>query len=79
VLSSAVSLLRRSAVALGLVPRTMTGKAWLKRIFYGRLEPVPARLDSNRFPPPSLEDLRSDTDVSRYRVLYAAARKCTSR
>ena len=34
--ASAISLVRRVAVALNLIPRTMRGKALLKRIFYGR-------------------------------------------
>ncbi len=88
--SSAIGGLRRAAVALNLVPRTMRGKALLKRLFYGRLNPVPARIElqpsPNRdregagSPSPqntlhSLAALDASTDLTRYRVLYAAARK----
>lgn len=72
--SRAIGLIRRAAVACGLVPRTMAGKRFLKRIFYGRLEPIPARLDPRRFslsPPSPLPS----GGLSRFRVLYAAARK----
>jgi SAM-dependent methyltransferase len=70
-----VGAIRRAAVGLHLVPRTMSGKALLKRLFYGRLQRVPARLSSN---PGSLETLTPvlpETDLKRYRVLYASARK----
>ncbi len=40
-----VSALRRAAIALDLIPRTMTGKAWLKRLFLGPLVPVPAEVE----------------------------------
>lgn len=40
-----VSLIRRTAVALNLIPGSMKGKQWLKRIFYGNLTPLPTELD----------------------------------
>lgn len=42
--ASIVSIVKRFAVALGLVPRTMAGKRLLKRIFFGRLVAAPARV-----------------------------------
>ncbi|MES2376115.1 MAG: class I SAM-dependent methyltransferase [Bacteroidota bacterium] len=36
-----ISFVRRSAVALGLIPKTMKGKELLKRFFYGKLTPIP--------------------------------------
>jgi hypothetical protein len=39
-----VSVIKRIAVALHLVPKTMRGKALLKRLFFGRLEVAPAEL-----------------------------------
>jgi hypothetical protein len=69
------SVIRRVAVALNLIPRTMRGKALLKRIFYGRLKAVP-RLVGASIRPPALEDLDT-AESSRYRVLYATAKKNT--
>ena len=69
---SAVGAVRRAAVALGLVPRSMQGKAVLKRIFYGPLENIPARLHPAR--PAPLHDL-DPADPGRCRVLYATAQK----
>ena len=36
-----VSFVRQSAVKLGLIPKTMKSKELLKRIFYGKLTPIP--------------------------------------
>jgi len=69
----ALGLVRRTAVALNLIPRTMRGKALLKRIFYGRLKAVPP-LTGASSAPPMLEEL--DTAGSHHhRVLYATAQK----
>lgn len=70
-----IGLVRRAAVALRLVPRTMRGKALLKRIFYGRLRPVPMRLAADSGRPPTLEELDGAGSLRRHRVLYATARK----
>jgi SAM-dependent methyltransferase len=69
-----VDAVRRAAVALRLIPRTMAGKAFLKRLFYGTLQAIPAELEPARgnsgpfVPVPG-------ADLNRYRVLYAEARK----
>jgi SAM-dependent methyltransferase len=71
------TVIRRAAVALNLIPRTMRGKALLKRIFYGRLKVVPPQVsDSNM--PPVLEDL-DNAGSSRYRVLYATGHKTANK
>jgi SAM-dependent methyltransferase len=71
--TSVVGIVRRAAVALNLIPHTMRGKAWLKRIFYGRLKAVPSVAGASSLPP-ELEEL--DAARSRHhRVLYATAQK----
>jgi SAM-dependent methyltransferase len=72
---SAIALLRRAAVALNLIPHTMRGKALLKRIFYGRLQPVPSRLAAGSASPASALDEIDAAGSRRHRVLYATARK----
>jgi len=63
-------------VALNLVPRTMRGKALLKRMFYGPLNPLPERLAESSGMAPALEELDSTSStLSSYRVLYAQATK----
>ena len=69
-------MVRRVAIALELIPRTMRGKAWLKRIFYGRLQPVPLQLAAVSVRGPVLKLLDDgDPARSRYRVLYVTAYK----
>ena len=77
-----VSLIRRTAVAFHLVPGSMKGKAWLKRLFYGSLIPLPAELAptaSNGLQESPVDQgvlvpLSGDTHASRYTVLYAIGR-----
>lgn len=71
--AAAIGWVRRAAVGLNLVPRTMQGKALLKRIFYGSLRGVPSRLGASS-QRPRLEELDA-AGSRRYRVLYATARK----
>jgi ubiquinone/menaquinone biosynthesis C-methylase UbiE len=68
-----IRAIRKLAVTLDLVPRTMRGKALLKRMFYGELQPIPGRLDLREFPLPRFEEINAATDLSRFRVLYAEA------
>lgn len=42
---AAAASLKRLAVRLGLVPKTMRGKEWLKRMFMGKLLRIPSRLN----------------------------------
>lgn len=69
-----VSGVKRAAVALHIVPRTMKGKEVLKRIFFGKLVPLPAEviegiMDYN--PPASIPP---DVPDTKDKVLYAVAR-----
>jgi len=75
-MTAGIRLIRRAAVALGLVPRTMQGKALLKRIFYGQLEAVPLHAGASSTPP-RLEEL-GPFNSRRHRVLYATAQKSVS-
>jgi SAM-dependent methyltransferase len=67
-----VSAIRRAAVALGLVPKTMKGKALLKRIFYGNLTELGPEIDVSR--PLSEIVPVSSGRVTGYKVLYAVGR-----
>jgi SAM-dependent methyltransferase len=72
-----VAAARRAAVALGLIPRTMKGKEWLKRLFLGPLVPVPAEVDETlalwELPVPIAADA-----PPRCRMLLAVARVMAS-
>ena len=73
----AIGIVRRAAVALNLIPRTMRGKSLLKRIFYGRLKAVPPLVGDSSLCP-RLEEL--DPAGSRHhRVLYATGHKTANK
>src|SRR5262249_14924117 len=73
--SAVLSAVKRAAVKLGLIPKTMTGKQLLKRIFFGRLAPIPKEVVDGMAPyaaPTPFPDGRA----ADYTVLYAL---CESR
>ena len=74
-LSRAVRLVRRAAVSLHLIPKTMKGKEWLKRFFYGRLAPIPRELTPGIAPIEPLVRVGEAGDLTKYRMIYAVARK----
>ena len=56
----------------------MRAKRLLKRLFYGRLIPLPPELDSGRLTMPLLEPIGYDERAS-YTVLYAVGTKVHTR
>ena len=71
----AVSAIRRVAVALRLIPRTMKGKEFFKRIFLGRLVPTPAEIEPGAARVVSLEPLDASGPCGSHRVIYAIGRR----
>ncbi len=69
-----VSMLKQTAVALHLIPKTMKGKEMLKRIFFGKLSPLPPEVEEGmaEYAPPM--PIFSDSSEGDYKVLYAVAR-----
>jgi SAM-dependent methyltransferase len=72
-LSRIVSLIRQIAARLHLIPKTMKGKEWLKRLFYGRLEPIPAELTDDLSPPAPLDRIAPSATTANYRFYYTVA------
>jgi len=71
-----ISLIKRTAVSMHLMPKTMEGKEFLKRLFYGRLVPLPAEVDDSMgeyHPPVPIEC--SSSPVTQYKVIYAICRQ----
>jgi len=66
-----VAFLKKIAVKFHLIPKTMHGKEFLKRIFFGKLLPMPYEIDDNmvEYIAPML--LSSDFSCYNYKVLYA--------
>jgi SAM-dependent methyltransferase len=75
-ISLVVSLLKRTAVALRLIPKTMKGKQILKRFFLGRLTPLPAELtDSPNVTPETVTAIPQGQPANRFKVIYAVGTK----
>lgn len=68
-----ISTIRRIAVALGLIPKTMKGKEILKRIFFGKLLAIPREIEDRmvKYHPPV--PISCDSPSPQYRVLFAVA------
>jgi SAM-dependent methyltransferase len=62
-----------AAVKLDLMPRTMAGKKWLKRVVFGRLSPMPAEVDPVSMQYTGPAPLAPGRPDRRYKVIYAAA------
>lgn len=71
------ALVKRLAVRLRLMPRTMRGKAWLKRLFLGPLMPYPAELHERLAPVARRHSIASVDDSAAFKVLYAVGRSQT--
>jgi SAM-dependent methyltransferase len=63
--------LRRLAVRMHLIPKTMKGKEWLKRLFYGRLVPVDPEINLDKENPEPVYPITPSAEAARYKVLYA--------
>jgi ubiquinone/menaquinone biosynthesis C-methylase UbiE len=68
-----VSFIKRGAVSLHLIPKTMKGKEALKRIFFGKLVPLPHEVKEGMAEYAEPASVSPDKVVSDYKVLYAAA------
>ena len=60
---------------LGLMPKSMDGKSFLKRIVFGAMTTMPGRIDAVPFEHHEPTELPSDAPSFRHKVLYCAARK----
>jgi len=73
-LERALSLTRRVLERLHLVPRTLQGRARLKRLVYGKLRELPAELPE-QFAPVAVRAPVARGPVRGYKVLYVTAQK----
>jgi SAM-dependent methyltransferase len=69
-----LSWIKRAAVALRMIPSTMEGKRFLKRLFLGRLLPFPATVDDGMtaYCPPVPISL--ERAITGYKILFAVCR-----
>lgn len=69
-----ISLVRRLANALDLVPGTLKGRELLKRVFYGHLTPLKPEIEEGMAELYTLVPIPSDSSNSQYKILYVVAR-----
>ena len=69
-----VSLIKRVAINLHLVPKTMKGKEVLKRLFFGKLAPIAPEITEGMAELFPLVALNGESNSSKYKVLYAVGR-----
>ncbi len=70
-----IATVRKVAVGLHLIPKTMKGKELLKKIFYGKLIPLKGEIEEERgceYTPP--RSISGDIPNHEYKVIYAVAR-----
>jgi 2-polyprenyl-3-methyl-5-hydroxy-6-metoxy-1,4-benzoquinol methylase len=75
VVAASVKRIRRVAVKLRLVPKTMKQKQWLKRLFYGKLAPIPREVTETTGRLEPLVPISDQDDTTSYRMIYAISRK----
>ena len=73
--NEAISRLKRGAVSLGLIPRTMEGKKLLKRIFFGKLYPLDGEVSEGMAPYVPADPVSGDSAVPGFKIIYAFGRK----
>jgi ubiquinone/menaquinone biosynthesis C-methylase UbiE len=70
-----VSLIKRAAVATGVMPRTMRGKWFFKRVFFGPLSPIPAEVTEDMATTCRLVSAIEDRPVDDHKIIFATGRK----
>ena len=70
-----VSLIKRAAVSLRLIPKSMRAKQLLRRLFFGALTPVPMELEPQPDGDAPLTPVAPERPVTEYKILYAIARR----
>lgn len=70
---AAISLVKRLAIRLRLIPKTMRGKRWLKRMFLGKLVPVPHEITGDLASEAPLIRVAGDGPCPGYKILCTVA------
>jgi len=70
---SALRFVKRVAVATRLMPKTMAGKRWLKRILFGQPVPMPAELEKGDADVPAPTPIDSAQPDTVHRIIYCTA------
>lgn len=67
--------IKAMAAKLGIIPKTMRGKGWLKRIYFGELADMPQCIADIPFKYTPPIDILDDTPDNVFKVIYCSATK----
>ena len=70
-----VSSLKKAAVKFHLIPKAMKGKEFLKRLFFGRLYPIPHEVEDGMAEYAAPASIPSDVPDKSHKVIFAIAHK----
>ena len=74
-LAKLIYISKKIAVKFNLVPKTMKGKKWLKRIFFGKLVKMPVEIDAGIDGYTAPVPIKNNTPDTLHQVLYCCATK----
>ena len=66
--------LKRVALAAGMIPKTMAGKRWLKRIVFGPQTPMPTEISADMAPYAAPTKIGADAPDQQHKIIYCVAR-----
>jgi len=70
-----ISVIKRAAVKFDLIPGSLKARAYLKRIFMGRLHPLPEEISEDMTPYEEPVPIPSESITQDFKIIYAVARK----
>lgn len=70
-----ISLIKRVAVRFNLIPGSLKERAYLKRIFMGRLMPLPSEITENMTSYEAPIEIPMDKVNIEFKILYAIGKK----
>jgi len=73
--SWAIGKTRKIAISFNLIPKSMEGKKFLKRIFYGPLSPITCELLPEMAQTEPLHPVELNREIVDYKILYAVGKK----
>lgn len=69
--------IKKIVVSMGLMPKTMAGKKFLKKLVFGQMVPLPAEIAATTCPYEKPQPIAADQPNTGYKVLYCAAKKAS--
>lgn len=70
-----ISLIKRIAVSFNLIPGSLKARAYLKRIFMGKLTPIPEEVYEGMAPYEEPVSISADRPNKDFKIIYAVAQK----